>query len=61
LNFLELQELGVFDYWRYLHDAIVWNCNQTQKGEQYLEKAYLYQKNKGVEKADRNALSEFAN
>ena len=61
LNFAELLELNVFDYWRYYHDAIVWNASQTEKGELYLEKAYLYQKNKGAEKADRAALAEFVN
>lgn len=60
LNFAELDELHIFDYWRYLHDAVIYNCNQTEKGHEYLHKAALYAKNKGVDKPDRAALAEFA-
>lgn len=49
----------MFDYWQYLHDAVVWNCSQTEKGKEYLKKAYYYMKNRNVDKADRSAISEF--
>ena len=59
LNFIEIDELDVFIYWRYLRDAVIWNLNQTEKGKDYLKKAYNYTKNKNVDKADRNAIADF--
>ena len=35
-------ELDIFTYWGLLHDAVVWNCNRTEKGREYLENAYIY-------------------
>lgn len=54
IDFLRLGELGIFDFWRYLHDAVIWNCSQTEKGEEYLRNAYNY----AQKKADRAALAE---
>lgn len=54
IDFLELEDLEMFDYWRYLHDAIVWNCNQTEEGREYLENAYYYKQ----DKPDRDGLKE---
>ena len=54
IDFLRLGELGIFDFWRYLHDAVIWNCSQTEKGEEYLRNAYNYMQ----KKADRAALAE---
>ena len=41
LNFNEVYQLEIFDYWQYLHDAVVWNCSKTEQGRDYLEKAYM--------------------
>lgn len=46
INFLELGEVGVFAFWTYLHDAVIWNCNQTEDGRKYLENAYNYKQTK---------------
>lgn len=54
IDFLRLDEVGIFDFWRYLHDAVIWNCSQTEKGEEYLRNAYNYMQ----KKADRAALAE---
>lgn len=54
IDFIRLGELGIFDFWRYLHDAVIWNCSQTEKGEEYLRNAYNY----AQKKADRAALAE---
>ena len=54
IDFLRLGELSIFDFWRYLHDAVIWNCSQTEKGEEYLRNAYNY----AQKKADRAALAE---
>lgn len=42
LDFMQIDELEVFDYYGYLHDAVVWNCSRTEAGRDYLEEAYLH-------------------
>ena len=42
LNFFQIGDLEVFDYYGYLHDAIVWNCSRTKEGRDYLEDAYMH-------------------
>ncbi len=42
LNFMQIYDLEVFDYYGYLHDAVVWNCNKTESGRAYLEEAYMH-------------------
>lgn len=54
IDFLRLGEIGVFDYWRYLHDAVIWNCNETEEGRKYLENAYNFKQ----DKPDRDGLKE---
>lgn len=51
-NFEEVYDLGIFDYWGYLHDAVVWNCGRSDAGKEYLENAYYYQQTE----PDRKAL-----
>lgn len=40
MNFLEVLALDIFTYWSWLHDAVVWNCEKTEDGRNYLEKAW---------------------
>ena len=42
LNFNELDDIGILDYWGYLHDAVVWNCQKSEAGREYLNNAYCY-------------------
>lgn len=37
LDFCQIQNLGIFTFWGWLHDAIVWNCNKSDEGKDYLE------------------------
>ena len=53
-NFKEVYDLGIFDYWGYLHDAVVWNCGRSDAGKEYLENAYYYQQTE----PDRKALKD---
>lgn len=53
IDFLGQEELPIFEYWGYLHDSIIWNCNQTDDGKQYLENAYNYAQTE----PDREGLS----
>lgn len=61
LNFNEIDNIDVIDYWQYRRDAVIYNCSQTDKGRDYLQKAYYYMINKDTDKADRTALAEFVN
>jgi len=51
-NFGEIGELEIFDFWGYLHDAVVWNCGQSKEGREHLENAWYYQQTE----PDRKAL-----
>lgn len=42
LNFIEVWGLELFEYWGYLHDAVVWNCSLNDAGKDYLEEAYIF-------------------
>lgn len=55
LSFAEVESLDIFIFWGYLHDAAVWNCNRTEAGREYLEKAYTHSQ---IE-PDRPALRRF--
>lgn len=50
----EAENLDIFSFWSYLHDAWVYNCNQTEHGQEYLENAYYY----SIEKPDKSALKK---
>lgn len=52
IDFTGIEEVGIFDFWRYLHDAIIWNHSDPE--DKYLENAYNYQQTK----ADRSGLQE---
>ena len=51
----EAENLDIFTFWGYLHDAWIYNCNQTQSGQEYLENAYFYSQ----KDPDRNELRKF--
>lgn len=53
IDFLRLEDIGIFVYWRFLHDAIIWN-HSLDPEDKYLENAYNYQQ----EKPDRAGLRE---
>lgn len=57
IDFIDQLELPVFEYWGYVHDAIIWNCNQSENGKQYLENAYNFAQTE----ADREGLSQLLN
>lgn len=54
LSFSEILDLDVFTFWRYLHDAVVWNCQKTKEGREYLENAWYYKQTE----PDREALRQ---
>lgn len=40
MSFMEILALDIFTYWAWLHDAVVWDCEKTEDGRDYLEKAW---------------------
>lgn len=52
LSFSEILDLDVFTYWRYLHDAVIWNCQKTKEGREFLENAWYFKQTE----PDRAAL-----
>jgi hypothetical protein len=53
LNFGEVWALDIFEYWGYLHDAVVWNCERKgETGREYLTSAYNHSRSE----PDRAAL-----
>lgn len=40
LNFLQIRRIDILTFRQYLHDAVVWNCERTEQGREYLEKAW---------------------
>lgn len=38
----DAESLDIFEYWGFLRDAWIYNCNQTESGREYLENAYYY-------------------
>ena len=53
IDFINIDEVGVFDFWRYLHDAVVWN-HSSDPEDKYLENAYNFMQTK----PDRTGLQE---
>ena len=51
----ETFNLDVFTYWGLLHDAVVYVCNKTEKGKEYLERAY----NHSQTEPDRETARKF--
>ena len=54
-NFDRIENLNVFEFWLLLHDAVVYNCQQTEQGREYLEKCWLADQTE----PDRGALLKY--
>lgn len=44
----------MFTFWGLLHDSVVYICNKSKEGKEYLENAYVYSQ----KKADRKKLRQ---
>lgn len=40
MGFTEVLALDIFTYWSWLHDSVVWDCEKSEDGRNYLEKAW---------------------
>ena len=54
MSFEQVFEISIFEFFEYLHDAVVWNCEKTEEGRDYLESAY----NHSIIEPDRKGLRE---
>ena len=55
---LEVEELNYLDYLRYRRDAFIYYSSQTEKGQEYLDKAYRLEQTKPDREALRNKFGK---
>ena len=55
VSIFQVQELDVFTYWQFLRDAIIYGCQQTDDGREYLEKCWVAQQTE----PDRKMLRQY--
>ena len=54
-DFDRLNNLNVFEFWLLLRDAVVYNCQQTEEGRDYLEKCWVAEQTE----PDRGSLRKY--
>ncbi len=55
MPFPEIWKLDIFEFWGYLHDAVVWECSRSENGREFLDSAFCIMQSE----PDREALSVF--
>lgn len=55
ISIFQVQELDVFTYWQFLRDAVIFACQQTESGREYLEKCWVAQQTE----PDRKILRKY--
>ena len=58
LTMLEVEELNYLDYLRYRRDAFIYYTSQTEKGQDYLDKAYRLEQTKPDRESLRNKFGK---
>ena len=58
LNMLEVEELDYLDYLIYRRDAFIWRMSQSEKGEEYLNKAWRLEQTKPDRENLRNKFGK---
>lgn len=58
LNILQVEELDYIDYLTYRRDAFIHRLQQTEKGEEYLTKAWRLEQTKPDRKALRDKFGK---
>ena len=46
IDFISQQELGVFEFWLYYKDAIIWNNSMSKEGLENLRNAWMLEQDK---------------
>jgi len=57
-DFDRLEKLGVFEYWLYLRDAVVYNYSQSEEGRDYLDKCWILTQTEPDRKALRAKMAK---
>ncbi|HCW79781.1 MAG TPA: hypothetical protein DG942_01590 [Ruminococcaceae bacterium] len=55
ISIFAVQELDVFTYWQMLRDAVIYACQQTEPGREYLEKCWAAEQTE----PDRKMLRQY--
>ena len=58
LNFLQIEELDIIQYWCFLRDSIIYGYSQTEKGQEYLEKCWIMEQTKPDRESLRNKFKK---
>lgn len=58
ISVLEVEELDYIDYLMYRRDAFIHRMSQTEKGQEYLDKAWRLEQTKPDRKALREQFGE---
>ena len=53
-SFTTLEKMDVLTFWRLYRDAIIYNCNKSDEGREYLERAFANTQTK----PDRAAIAQ---
>lgn len=52
-GFEDIRKIDIFRFWRYYRDAVIYSCNKTEEGREYLNAAW----NDMQDKPDREAIA----
>ncbi len=58
LNFIQIDELNIIEFWAYLRDSIIYKYNQTKKGQEYLEKCWIMEQTQPDRESLRNRFKK---
>ncbi|ACD52380.1 hypothetical protein HYH38_07965 [Clostridium botulinum] len=58
LNFIQIDELNIIEFWAYLRDSIIYKYNQTEKGQEYLEKCWIMEQKQPDRESLRNRFKK---
>lgn len=58
ISLLEVEDLNYVDFLRYRRDAFIYNMSQTEKGQEYLDKAYRLEQTEPDKEALRNKFGK---
>lgn len=54
LNFREIEDLNICDFWLFIRNAVIYSNNKTKEGREYLEKCWILSQ----DKPDRAGIHE---
>ncbi|QEY35888.1 hypothetical protein FL966_01800 [Caproiciproducens galactitolivorans] len=55
INIFQVQQMDVFTYWQLLRDAVIFTCQQSEQGRDYLERCWAAEQTE----PDRKMLRQY--